>query len=282
MNSEPDEMYLDKIYILKDTNGRILRYLPIDSQIIDDYFHSLVTKNKSYNVLKDNYKSLMSLFKFLENNFNLVNPLINLEFRLKDYLPKRGTPKSLTRGNIIKFLNSIITHSDDLTTEIILFTILFSTGCRPNEILNLECKDFDFEDKSFRLNKTKNKQQRIVFLRPGMGVEIQRYIKKMDRKDCDYLFLTESRKKMTTQYVNKLLEKYLQKANLPIITSHGTRHTFANLMNEQGTPLDVIRQLLGHDSLQATKMYIDPHYVRNEDIVMPENQIIINYLKNKL
>ena len=282
MNSKPHEIYLDEIYILKDTTGRTLRYLPIDSQIIDDYFYSLVSNNKSYNVLKDNYKSLMSLFKFLENNFNLDNPLINIRFRLKDYSPQKGTPKSLTRGNIIKFLNSVITYSEDLATEILLFTVMFSTGCRPSEILNIKCQDIDFENKSFRLIETKNKQQRIVFLRPGMEKEIQKYIEKRCRKDTDYLFLKDNQKKMTTENVNVLLEKYLQKANLPIITSHGTRHTFANLMADQGTPIDIIRQLLGHESLHATKMYINPHYVRNKDIVMPENQIVINYLKDKL
>lgn len=53
-------------------------------------------------------------------------------------------------------------------------------------------------------------------------------------------------------------------------------------MADQGTPIDIIRQLLGHESLHATKMYINPHYVRNKDIIMPENQIAINYLKDKL
>lgn len=282
MKAKPHEMYFNKVYLLKDITGRPLRYLPIDSQIIDDYFLSLISNNKSYNVLKDNYKSLMSLFKFLENNFYLDNPLTNINFRLKDYTPPKSTPKSLTRGNIIKLLNSIITHSEDLTTEIQLFTILLSTGCRPSEFLKLTCQDFDFENNSFRLIDTKNKHEIIILLRPGMGNEIQKYMKKRNRKDSDYLFLKDDGKKMTTKDVNDLLAKYLQKANLPIITSHGTRHTFANLMADQGTPIDIIRQLLGHESLQATKMYINPHYVRNKHIVMPENQIVINYMKNKL
>ncbi|MFJ5792693.1 tyrosine-type recombinase/integrase [Lysinibacillus sp. NPDC093197] len=280
MNTKAKDIYLDKVILLKDSSGQPLKYIPINSLIIDNYF--LFLKDKSYYVLKDNYKALMSFFRFLENNYFFENPMIHIKFQLKDYLPEKKFAKVLTRGNILKLLNSIVTHSNDLMTDILLFTLLISTGCRISEILNLKCEDIDFENDTFLLIKTKTKHQRMIFLRTGMGHEIQKYALKSNRKASDYLFIKDSKKKYTRNDVDILLKKYLQLANLPSINIHGLRHTFATLMADQGSPIDIIRQLLGHESLITTKEYIHPHYVRNKNFHIPNNELIFDYLKKKL
>lgn len=280
MNANTKEIYLDKVILLKDYSGRTVTYLPINSHIIDDYFLSL--KDTSYNVLKDNYKALKSFFKFLENNYNFENPMNHLAFQLRDYLPEKKYSRVLTRGNILKFINSIITHSHNLMTDTLIFTLLLSTGCRISEILNLKCEDIDFKNDAFLIVNSKNKHQRIIFLRPGMGKEINKYISKMNRTDSDYLFMKENQKQYTRNDVDLLLKKYLKLANLPPINVHGLRHTFATLMADQGTPIDIVRQLLGHESLIATKEYIHPHYIRNKQFNIPENKLMYDYLKKKI
>ncbi|MFJ7932943.1 tyrosine-type recombinase/integrase [Sporosarcina sp. NPDC096371] len=280
MNTNTKDIYLDKVYLLKDSTGKPLKYSPINSDIIDDYFLSL--NNKSFNVLKDNYKSLMSFFKFLENNYSLANPLIDIKFQLKDYLPKKKFSKILTRGNILKLLNSITTHSDDLITDALLFTIIIGTGVRISEIINLKCNVIDYENSSFLILNTKEKDEKIIFLRPGTGYEIQKYTQKRNRQHSDYLFMKDNKKQYTSKDVNELLKKYLDFAKLPIVTVHALRHSFATLMADQGTPLDIIRQMLGHKSVSTTKGYINPHYVRNKNFNMPKNQIITDYLKGKI
>lgn len=206
----------------------------------------------------------------------------DVKFQLKEYQPEKKFSKVLTRGNILKFINSIVTNSDDLSTDTLLFTILLSTGCRGSEIRNLRCKDIDFKNDTFLLKETKTKQERNVFLRPGMGYEIQKYITNCNRKDSDYLFMKDNKAKYTRKDVDNLLKKYLDLANLPSIKVHELRHTFATLMADQETPIDIIRQLLGHESLSATKAYINPHYVRNKNFKMPENKIISSFLIEKL
>ncbi|MFD2443763.1 tyrosine-type recombinase/integrase [Bacillus sp. CGMCC 1.16607] len=280
LNENPHNIYLDKIYLLTDRNGRAIRYLPIDSIIIDNYFQFI--KDKSYNVLKDNLKSLNNFFKFLENNYNFNNPMKNIIFSLKDYLPEVKYSKILTRGNFLKFLNSVIRNSVNLETDLLLFTLLLSTGCRISEILGLKCNNIDFEDDSFLLINTKNKHQRIVFLRPGMGKIIKNYIINNNREDEDYLFMKKNSKKFSSSEVGKLLNEYLGLANLPQMHIHSFRHTFATLMAEEGTDKLIIAQLLGHESLSSTEIYLKPHYVRNKNIKMPENEMIITFLKNKI
>ena len=281
MNDYPHDIYLDKIYVIKDSTGKVIRYSPIDSTLIDNYF--LLLNNKSYNVIKDNYKSLMSFFKFLDNNYSFENPMKKLAFKLKDLKqPQKKPSKILTRGNILKFINSIITHSIHLTTDLLLFTILLSTGCRISEILTLKFQNIDYINDSFLLVKTKNKHQRIVYLLPGMGNEILKYKISCNRKESDYLFMIYHNNNYQRNQIKKLLKKYLTLAKLPIINIHHLRHSFATLMADQEMPLDIIRQLLGHENINTTKIYINPHYVRNKNLNIPENEIINSFLKKKI
>ncbi|MGA3674357.1 tyrosine-type recombinase/integrase [Lysinibacillus agricola] len=84
---------------------------------------------------------------------------------------------------------------------------------------------------------------KILFgdLRKGMGTEIRKYTLSSNRKASDYLFMKDSQKQYTRNDVDILLKKYLQLANLPSINIHGLRHTFATLMADQGSPIDIIR-----------------------------------------
>lgn len=53
-------------------------------------------------------------------------------------------------------------------------------------------------------------------------------------------------------------------------------------MADEGTPITIIQQLLGHKSVESTKGYINPHYVRNKNLRLPENQIILDGLRGML
>lgn len=280
MNVEKEEIYLDKIYLLKDSSGIPIKYLPIDSDLIDRYFKPLISKG--YYHMQHHHSALSSFFSFLEKNYNFKNPMISIEFRLANYTPEKKYSRILTRGNIIKFLNVIVSNSKDLETDLLLFCILLTTGCRISEILGLTCENIDVENESFLLVKTKNKDQRIVNLRPGMGEIINRYVTKRNRKKADFLFLNSKNNKLNRSDVNNLLKEYLALANLPEINIHAFRHTFATLMADEGTPINIIQQLLGHKSIKATQGYINPYYVRNRNLKLPENQLVLDGLKEKL
>lgn len=276
-----EEVFLDKIYLLKDINGRLIRYLPIDSSLMNDYFTSLIPRG--YSTLNNHHSALMSFFSFLEKNYNFDNPLLELEFRISDYKTEKIHSKVFSRGEVIKFFNAIISTSKNLETDLLLFAILLSTGCRISEILELKCHDIDYENNLFLISKSKNKHQRIINLRPGMGKIINTYTINQGKNESDYLFnKINNNKKLTRKDVDKLLKQYLSYAYLPPIKIHGFRHTFATLMADENTPITFIQQLLGHKSINSTKLYINPHYVRNRGINILENQQVLDFLKDKL
>jgi integrase/recombinase XerD len=115
-----------------------------------------------------------------------------------------------------------------------------------------------------------------------MGNILRKYITKNNRKDRDFLFLKKSKTRYSRKDVDALLKEYLKLAKLPSINVHAFRHTFATFMADQGADKLIISQLLGHESLSATESYINPHYVRNRNLKMPENDMVIEFLKSKI
>lgn len=280
MKVKIEEVYLDKVYLLKDSTGIVFKYLPIDSALIDSYFKQLI--NRGYHVMKTYHCALSSFFSFLEKNYNFRNPMYDIEFKPVDYRPEKKYSRILARPYVIKFFNAILKHSSDLETDLLLFSLLLTTGCRISEILGLQCKNINFDDETFLLENTKNKHQRIVNLRPGMGEIIYRYMTQLDKMKTDYLFSKTPNKQLTQNYINRLLKKYLSLAGLPPINIHAFRHTFATLMADEGTPITIIQQLLGHKSVESTKDYINPHYIRNKNLKLPENQLVLDGLRERL
>lgn len=280
MDSDIMDIYLDKVYIEKDSLGVVIRYLPIDAALIDEYFNLLIPRG--FYTLRDHHTALNSFFRFLEKNSNFQNPFDKIEFNLNDHYPKKKYSAILTRSGILKFLNSLIVNSKDLKTDLLLFSILISTGCRISEILDLQAEDIDVENDSFKLKKTKNKSQRIVNMRAGMGNILNQYCFERNRGPLDCIFLNNNMKKFSRTDVNTLLNNYLLLAGLPPLNIHGLRHTFATLMADEETPIILIQQLLGHKSIKSTMGYINPHYVRNKNFNMPENKIVLKGLKEIL
>lgn len=58
--------------------------------------------------------------------------------------------------------------------------------------------------------------------------------------------------------INYLVNKYAYQAQLEDCTSHTLRHTFAKNLVDTGTPLDQVATLLGHESLDTTRVYTKP------------------------
>jgi integrase/recombinase XerD len=56
--------------------------------------------------------------------------------------------------------------------------------------------------------------------------------------------------------IEKLVEKYLKEAGIPNASVHTLRHTFATHTIKKGTKLEVVRQALGHESLETTSVYV--------------------------
>ena len=270
VDSKLNEIHLNSIYKVYSQSGMFLLNRPIDAVLLEKYFFDHT--NNGYYWLRKSRSALSSFFDFLERRYAFNNPIKEANVNFKLYKKTSKPQRILGRQEILLFLHSLNRYSNNLTRDKMLFSLLLLTGCRISEILNLKVNDINAEADLLLITSTKTKVQRIVALRDNFGSLLIRFATKMNLSENDYLFYSKGKKRLSRYYVKKYLDEYLSRYGILPINIHGFRHTFATMMYESGSELLVIQQLLGHDSLSSTEMYVHPQYVRNYGMVIKENQ----------
>ncbi|MEK5253192.1 tyrosine-type recombinase/integrase [Paenibacillus sp. FSL F4-0125] len=281
INEPVEQVTLSKIYYISmnDAEANSIFY-QIDAPILDEYFELHLAKG--YRWLAAFKSAISSLFKYLGANYDFQNPIYEIEFRLEDHKPEPKNKRILNRQEILKLMMSIVEYSKDVERDCLLFVTLLSTGCRIDEVLNLKKKDIRTENHVFFLAKTKNKRSKYVVTRIGLTKAIEIYCQKNHIENEDYIFTNGSNSKPISQSsVRKLLNYYLEKKNILPARIHDTRRSFATIMYENGTDIDIIRQLINHETINSTKIYIGDGIVRNKTINIPLYDSIFSDMRKK-
>lgn len=201
-------------------------------------------------------------FKFLHDvEIIKSNPAANLKsvkVHNKEKLP-------MSREDICKMLNACSSNRQ----KAMLYT-LGTTGLRVSELTGLTYKQYRDRIGNQIVITGKGNKQRVVFLNPETVEAINLYIR-TERKtnrwaaDCDYLFASSHGGKVDANNFDKTLKALARKAgikNADEVSAHTFRHSFACILSENGTSMDVIRDLLGHSSLAVTSRYLNQNVNR--------------------
>jgi integrase/recombinase XerD len=184
--------------------------------------------------------------------------LVKEEMLLRDPTAKIKAPKKpkrLPKALTVEELE-IVRESCETLRERALMEVMYSTGCRLSEIMNMKIKDINKQEMSLHVIGKGNKE-RIVYLSFKSMHHLRKYLKSRT-DDCEYLFVTERRpaRKMTNRTIERIVDKIQARAALTKkLTPHVFRHTFATLAMENGADLADVQQLLGHEDPSTTLVY---------------------------
>ncbi|TLP81049.1 tyrosine-type recombinase/integrase [Maribacter sp. ACAM166] len=201
--------------------------------------------------------SLKAYFKFLQKIEVLeVNPL--LKHKALKTSKKVEIPFSeLEMQNVlaaIEYTNNFQGCRDQL-----LIHVLYATGMRRAELIQLKVSDISFEAMTIKVLGKRNKERLIPMLRETK-VKFEYYLKMRKAlsqiKAENYVFLTESGDKIYETLVYRVINKYFRVVSSKVKTSpHILRHTFATHLLNEGADLNSVKELLGHSSLASTQVY---------------------------
>lgn len=139
--------------------------------------------------------------------------------------------------------------------------MLFSTGMRISELVNLKRSQIDKTGRIFIMGK--GKKERFVYLTPRAQKHLANYLETR-HDDLPYLFIPyrgkniqNKERKISTNYLQEKIKRYreLLGINIPI-SAHSLRHGFATYLAEEGANPAAIQILLGHESLDTTTRYV--------------------------
>lgn len=216
--------------------------------------YSTATISRTISCLKSFYKYLVLEKSFKNNPMSLIS-CPKKENKLPNYLKYQDL--------------EILFDSVDTTSygqrDILILEMLYSTGTRISELVNIKIKDINFSERKI-LVFGKGRKEREVFFGSRCAELLDKYLndgrKKIIKEDIDYLFVSNTSKKITEDFVRKIIKEIVKKSGLKVnVTPHTLRHTFATHMLDEGADLKTVSDLLGHENLSTTTIYT---HVSNE------------------
>ncbi|WP_437824710.1 site-specific tyrosine recombinase [Tenacibaculum mesophilum] len=171
-------------------------------------------------------------------------------------------PDTLEKEDIDKLIAAIdLSHPQGERNKTIIETI-YSCGLRVSELINLQLSDLFFDEGYIRILGKGNKY-RFVPIHITTIHRLRFYINEIrsqitpKKEDEDTVFLNRRGKRLTRQMIFIILKELAQKINLQkSIGPHTLRHSFATYLLKNGADLRVIQQLLGHESITTTEIYV--------------------------
>lgn len=226
---------------LKQTIGRFLIFM----------FHKKIEKSS----IARKISCLKSFEKFLYTqgikiDFNLLRPKID-----------KKLPIYLTIDEVFNLLDNI--EDQQLPTkqpcrDKAIFELLYATGIRCSELVNIRLNDIDIDNKIIRV-MGKGKKERLVLFGQKAKEKINQYIENerlQTVNNDEKLFLNNRGEAFTTRSIQRIIAMFRDFLKIERkITPHKLRHSFATHMLNQGVDLRVVQELLGHKTLSSTEKY---------------------------
>lgn len=229
--------------------GRLM--VDISDEEIRDYLFFL-REELSYSYSAQNIvvsavkRFFLSLTEREFNNYQLPRPK-----KLK------SLPKVLTREEV-----QVLLRQPMYIKHRCLLYMLYSTGIRCGELVNLKVEDIDFKGNLVVIKKGKGRKDRIVSLSEKMKTLLLAYLRKVH--PSVFLFEGQNGYRYSTGSVQKVVKKAVQKAGIDKrVTPHMLRHSYATHLHDSGVDIRHIQKLLGHSSTKTTEIYT---YVSKRDI----------------
>ncbi|HSC24797.1 MAG TPA: tyrosine-type recombinase/integrase [Candidatus Babeliales bacterium] len=246
-------------------------------QIIERYLVTLFYKKISKNSIARKFSCFTSFERFLKSKG------IDLKLNLKRPPIDKKLPIYFSIDELSHILDSI--SHDTLSTRYpvrdkTIFELLYATGVRCSELVNMKIEDIDMNNKTIRI-VSKNKKERIVLFGLKAQEKILEYYmteRPAIQNQQEPLFLNYRYEKLTSRSVQRIIKMF--RVLLPLerqLTPHKLRHSFATHLLNQGADLHVVQELLGHKTSATTEKYT---YVSLENLsklcddIHPINEMI--------
>ncbi|MEA4805936.1 tyrosine-type recombinase/integrase [Acetobacterium wieringae] len=150
----------------------------------------------------------------------------------------------------------------------VLLSLMYASGARSQEICDLTVGNIQFNPKGATINiKGKGSKTRRIGIPDACSTILQNYIahRRIESKPDRHVFSSQTHEQMTVSCIEGIFKKYVnvaKKENPSLFGEdsyppHSMRHSTASHMLEAGVPIVVIKNFLGHASLQTTQIYAE-------------------------
>ena len=224
---------------------------------VRDFLASLYARGLAARSVARHLVSVRSLFQFLIESGNLgADPTAEVESPQLGY----SLPKYLTAEEVEALLRQPDPAKPEGLRDKAMLEVLYATGLRVSELVNLEGQDFDVNLGIVRCRGKGNKERLVPVGKSALRA-LALYVEQgrssfAKGRDLSFLFLNRRGKPLTRVGFWKILSRYGRAAGIKTpITPHLVRHSFATHLLERGADLRSIQLMLGHSDISTTQVY---------------------------
>lgn len=268
---------LDTLHVFLADRGQ--DFPDVDIVTLESFVATLAEMGISPRTVARIISGIKSAFRFFKIEHIIdENPAVLLEG------PRLGLhlPEVLTVEEIDAMLEMVDTESVTGLRNRAIIETMYGCGLRVSELCNLEISRIDFE-RQFLIVTGKGSKQRLVPMSENSIEEIKNYLSlerprlKIKPGEENIVFLNVRGHRLTRQMVFIFLRQIAEMAGIKKkISPHTLRHSFATHLLDGGANLRAIQQMLGHESIATTEIYLhlDTFRLREEIILHhPRNRV---------
>ena len=252
------EEYLLKLELKRYSNNTVKAYVncfeafinyyghlnPIDinENEIRSYLQKLVQEGKSSSYINQAINSI----KFF---YEMVHGMPNRFYTIERPRKETRLPKVLSKQEVM----AVIENTNNIKHKCIV-ALLYSSGLRRNELLNLKVTDIDSKRMMVGIRQAKGNKDRYTVLSNGLLEDLKTYYREYRPKE--FLFEGANGGKYSSTSVLNIIGSAAKRAGIKRkVSPHMLRHSFATHLLENGTDIRHIQLLLGHNSTKTTEIY---------------------------
>ncbi len=212
------------------------------------YLSFYQSQNGCSKITVDNVRrNLSSFFSWLEEEDHILKSPIRRIHKIKS---KTTVKETITDENIEKLRDGCVEVRD-----LAIIDLLYSTGIRVGELVNLDIEDINFEEREC-IVYGKGDKERKVYFDARTKLHLQLYLQsRNDDNRALFVTLDKPHARLKISGVEIRLRKLGRKLNMERIHPHKCRRTMATRAIDKGMPIEQVQKLLGHQQIDTTMQY---------------------------
>ncbi len=217
----------------------------IDPEEINEYLAALARdpRSPSRSSFKHMVYGLRYYYRLLGMNKNAIAlPSLKKESKLPVILNEQELKELFAAPKLLK--------------QRVALTLIYSSGLRGQEVVNLKISDIDFQRKTIHIRQSKYKKDRIVPLAESMAVGLKKYLS----AENPHIWLfngKEADSRYSVRGLSWVMRETLKKTSITKdVSLHSLRHSYATHLLEQGINIVTLKDLLGHVDITTTMIYL--------------------------
>ena len=247
-----NDLYYFYMFINKDL-------IKVKEEDIRKYLEYLNSKKEKPTSVRRKISSFKTFYKYLYKN-NIIDkkdyPMVKIAYPKTE----KKLPKFIYYNDLLEIIEQSKKTSDGIRDSLII-EMLYATGVRVSELINIKYEDIDFNNRRIRVCGKGNKE-RIVYYGEYAEDVLKEYMNTHKKNEYGYVFTNSKGEQITDRGIRYIIDKIMEKLSIKVhVSPHVLRHTFATDMLNNGCDIKIVQELLGHSSLRTTEVYT---HVTNE------------------